>query len=181
MALYATSAFAANTAGTIEFVSYSDGGAPTFDSQFEVNDNGSALVGVSGSVINLVKQASGYQGYALGRFLDVTCTATHCTDNGSAQLDITVTPVADGYSLSGTLNFVFVNATVTASKISLSAEGANTDVGFELDADSAGNYSGDGTDGYGTFTATLTTGGSLAGLTDPATFVALMVNPFVGN
>ena len=180
LALSATSAFA-NVTGNIEFVSYPDG-YPTFDSQFEVNQDAGNLVGVSGSVINLEQQKGGYQGFALGRPFNVVCSATECTDNGSTQLDIAVTPVSGGYKLSGTLNYVHVEATVTDTKISVSALGGNTDVSFHLHKTSNGTYSGDGVaDAITTFPATLTTSGTLEGLTDPATFIVLVLNPFVGQ
>jgi hypothetical protein len=180
LALSATTAFA-DVTGNIEFNSNSDG-YPTFNSQFEVNQDSGNLVGVSGSVINLEPQAGGFQGFALGRPFNVVCTATACTDNGSTQLDIAVTPVAGGYKLSGTLNYINVEATVTDTKIKLSALGNNTNVSLSLHKDSDGNYSGGGVaDAANSFTATLTTSGSLAGLKDPATFIVLMLNPFVGQ
>jgi hypothetical protein len=179
LALTATSAFA-NVTGSIEFVAHSDG-LPTFDSQFEVNQDGGSLIGLSGSVINLEQQKGGFQGFALGRPFNVVCSTTQCTDNGSTQMDIAVEWTNDGgYHLSGTLNFINVEATVTPQKISLSALGNDTNVGFNLNKTSTGNYSGDGvSDAYNSFTATLSTKGTLTNLSDPATFIVLMVNPFV--
>jgi hypothetical protein len=179
LVLSASSAFAADV-GSIDFVAYMDGGAPTFDTQFDVSDTGSALVGTGSSIINLTKEASGYQGFAFGRALNISCSATHCTDNGSTELDIAVAQVAGGYTLSGTLNFVYVQATVTSSEISVNASGIDTGVAFDLSSTNGTTFSGQGNSGTDhTFNANLNTSGTLAGLTDPATFIALMVNPFI--
>ena len=178
VAISAANAYADNVVGNASLLVSPDQG-PGF-SQFEVNDEGGELVAVSGAQVNLQKQSGGYKGFAFGRPFNMSCSATQCTDSGSTQLNLTVTPIDTGYKLSGTLNFVSVDASVTDSKISMSVMGFNSNTSFELDRRSNGGYSGDGnSDALRTFSATLSTSGTLSGLKDPASFIVLVVSPFV--
>lgn len=189
-AFSAVSAYAANV-GSLEVNSDLDsagdgliiGSGFVAAPQYQIGDDGKVISGESGITVYLERQANGgLQGFVDGRPFNLVCTATACTDNGSTQLDIAITQVAGGYKLSGTLNFVNVSATVTASKISISTLGGNTDESVNLRANSDGSYSGQGVaQAADTFQISVDASGSLAGLKDPATFIALLISPLVGN
>jgi hypothetical protein len=180
IAMAALAAFGAHAddrvAGSASMVVYSDEN-PGF-TQFEVSDVGDSLTGVSSAMVTLQKQKGGFQGFALSRPFNLTCTATACDDAGSTQLHFDITQVAGGYKLEGSMNFVPVSATVTDSEISVLADSS-----FELTSNGDGSYSGEGASDYfgglSSFQATLTTSGSLEGLKDPATFIVLVINPSV--
>jgi hypothetical protein len=179
LALFSLSAHA-DVTGSVEVVVSGDR-SPGF-SDFQVNEDGGNLVGISGAQVNLEKQTGGYKGFAFGRPFNLNCLGDVCTDNGSTQAQFTVKYLSGGFTLDGSLNFVSVHATVTDQTISLSTSGFNTDVSFDLNRNSNGSFSGDGVFGASNpFTATVTAEGSLAGLKDPAAFIVLVVSPFVRN
>ena len=179
--LCALSAFA-DPAGSAEFLVYPDQGPTTFPSLYQVNDDGGKLVSVSGGTVYLERQNGGYKGFDFGRPFDLACTASACTDNGSTQVELTVTKVNGGYAIDGMLNYVNIHASNANGKIEVSVMGGNSDTSYSLDRQADGSYSGSGaTGGFNSFTASLTDVGSLAGLTDPATFVVVLISPLVGN
>lgn len=150
---------------------------------FSIVDNGSTISGASGETVYLQRQAGGYKGFVGQRPFNIVCNASSCTDNGSTQLQIAITPVNGGYKLSGSLNYVNVEATVTDAEISVSAMGGDTFESYDLTRQSNGSYSGEGVaQAYDTFQMDLNATGSLAAaLKDPATFIVLLVSPIVLN
>lgn len=187
-ALSAVSAYAADVTGTLEVYSNLDNDtevvAPFVVPTYQIGVQNGTIVGESGQTVNLVAQSGGYKGFVGQRPFNISCTATACTDAGSTQLNVAVTPLNGGFKLEGTLNYTNISATVTGSKISVSAMGGNTDESYDLGKNSDGSYSGQGVaQAFDTFEISVNATGSLASaLTqDPALFIALMVSPIVGN
>lgn len=157
--------------------------------QYQVSEDGGKLIGSGGSNIYLERQNGGYKGFAFGRPFDLSCSSTTCTDNGSTEVSLRITRFSDGndntaegYAIDGMLNYMNVHAVNAGSKISVSVQGDNTSVSLDLARHEDGNYSGFGSSGArNPFTVTLDDEGSLAGFTDPATFVVLIISPLVGN
>ena len=174
---------AADPKGTLEVVLYPDSGTLN---AYQVNDTGDKLVGVSGATVYLQKQEGGFQGFSFGRPFNLTCTVatvagSSCTDKGSTEVNLKLTKTDKGYNLKGTLNYVSVEAKVTDSKISITANGHNTNIGMELNRQRSGAFSGRGESNViRTFEARMSGKGSLKDFAaDPATLIAVVISPFV--
>jgi hypothetical protein len=140
------------------------------------------IVGVGTGLLTLQRQAGGVKGYANGRFLNIVCNATSCTDHGANELSITISSQNGTTHLEGSMNYSFVNVTYSANSISVSTNKAS----YELDRQASGSLSGNGAySSFGlnpTFEATLTSSESLQGVSqDPALILAFLVNPFTGR
>jgi hypothetical protein len=181
-----SSAFASD-AGEATLTLYRQYGGVT---AVEIRDTGSAILGQAtgswngNSMINLQKNADGsLQGFMLGRGLHVLCTAESCTDLGSTNLELTITHAADGTHLDGQFNFAPVHIVLSDNAISIDVQSIDAGAYYSLTKDSEGHFSGQGAltriYGINSFTADLSSSGSLAGLKDPAVAVAFLVSPFI--
>jgi hypothetical protein len=180
-ASFSQKAFADTVVGRADFTTESDGNGPS--GTIEIRDvNGQILgqgfsVGGGDGVINLTRTSVGVKGFSLNRFFNISCGADSCNDNGSANLNLALVRTATGFILDGVLNFVPVHAVVSATEISVSA-----DSNFQLSANADGSFSGDGATNSGfisSYTALLTSSGSLQGLKEPAVFIATILNSAV--
>ena len=169
--------------GRAEFLIQSDAHGPLDTDVRETADGHLAGQGVglpaSNNVIYLDRQAGGVKGQVYGRFLNITCNATSCSDGGSTNMNITVSSTGGVTHLDGTLAFNFVHVVYSANQISVSTNTA----AYELTRQADGSFSGSGA--YSTmsldpgFEATLSGSGSLSSIgQDPAMVLAVLVSPF---
>ena len=178
-------AYAAAPVGSLEVYSDLDNSSVLVGNfvvpTFQIEDQGGKITGASGETVYLERQNGGYKGFVGRRPFNMICTLTACTDIGPTEMNIKITPIDGGFKLRGTLNYVFVNAVVTGTQISVSAVGTSTDESFDLLKQPNGSYSGQGVaQAYETFHMSVNATGSLATvLTDPATIIVLLMSPIV--
>jgi len=133
------------------------------------------------TMVNLNRQTGGLKGQIFGRFLNVVCSDTKCSDNGSTELIIDVNHATGKTTLKGTLNYDFVRITIGADKITVSTN----NIDYELNRQSDIKFAGRGSSlrqnplnpGFDVELTTLGTFQNLAA--DPALAIALLVSPFV--
>jgi hypothetical protein len=173
--------FADDTVGRAELTTWSDTGGPSgsvdiWEQNGQILGQGASLGGGNGT-INLTRTANGVKGYSLDRFFDLTCGADSCNDQGSAQVNLALERTTTGFNLDGTMNFVSVHVAVSATDISVVADSS-----FQLTSNADGSFSGQGATSYNfinSYTAQLTSSGTLAGVKDPAVFIATFLNSAV--
>jgi hypothetical protein len=146
----------------------------------QITGNGQGEPNANITMVNLARQNGGIKGQIFGRFVNIVCTATTCTDQGSLQLNMTVKNNNGVIQLEGDFNFNFVRVTLSANQISVSTNSAS----YEMTKQANGHFTGQGA--YSsfsmdpTFNVVFQSDGTLANITqDPAAALALLVSPFV--
>jgi hypothetical protein len=173
--------FADDVVGRAELTTWSDFGGPSiaadiWEQNGQITGNGSSVGGRNGT-ISLARTADGVKGFSLNRFFDITCGADSCNGQSSTQVDLALERTATGFNLDGTINFISVHVAVSATDISVDADSS-----FQLTAGSDGVFSGQGASSFNvtnSYTAQLTSSGTLSVAKDPAVFIATFLNAAV--